>query len=166
MVIDAICLMIYFKSKQANKNLINEKVTDLSSTFDKVIKLGYSNNDLNYTGFNNKNKTLTIKNKSFPKFIVKYDDIMNVELIENGKSTISLSNIIGGAFLAGGVGAIIGSASKNYVVESRKIKFTLNDFNHPSYEIILSSLNFDNGINVLEEVDKLMDTVKYIIGIK
>jgi hypothetical protein len=168
MFFDIIFLILYFKNRNNNKQTIDDKLIELNSMFDKVIKLGYINQELNYVGFNNKSRTITIKSKEFLNLIIKYDDIVNVEYIENGNSTMSVGNVIGGAILAGSTGAIIGAMNKKQKITSRKIKFTLNNFNNPSFELDLVwyGLNASYGIDTMTEVNKLIDTLKYIINNK
>lgn len=156
-------LIIVVKIKSNSK--INTKINETNKKFDKMALLGYKNKKLNYVGFNNKTKEITISADGVSDSFIKYDDIVKVELIENGKTTMSIGNVIGGAILAGGVGAIIGALNKNEKIISKEIKFSLNNFYNSSYEINMLDNNniFEYGIDLASETKKIMDTVKYII---
>ncbi|MPM02480.1 hypothetical protein SDC9_48729 [bioreactor metagenome] len=158
---------ISFKNQANTIQSINKVIDNLKNTYDKVIPLGYRNDELSYVGFNNKTRCITIKTKGTNNTI-NYNDIVKVELIENGRTTMSIGNVIGGAVLAGGTGAIIGAMNKNEKIISRKVKFSLDNFDNPSYEINLldTGKTAECGIDIIAEANKLMDTVKYIVDNK
>ncbi|WP_297639728.1 SHOCT domain-containing protein [uncultured Clostridium sp.] len=69
--------------------------------------------------------------------ILKYTDILDFELLEDG-NTISSGGVgraVAGGFLFGGVGAVVGAATGKHkstgVVNSMKIKITTKDLNEP-----------------------------------
>ena len=156
--------LIGFKSQNSVKTLVEKEASILRNKYDKVILFGYEKNNekLNYAGFDNSKKELKLRTKGNPDFIIKYEDIENVELIENNKTTLSLKNIALGGAIAGGVGMILGGMEKKEKVISRKIKFTLNDFDTPSYiiDLINNGGTKEYGIDVLFEANKLIDTIK------
>lgn len=162
-----ILLIADSKDKDKSIKAVSIKSNELRCRFDKIILLGFesSNGVLNYVGFDNKNKSLAIKSKGYSEKIIRYDDITKIELIENGKTSMSISNIIGGAVLAGSAGAIIGAMNKNEKIVSRRLKFSLNDFNNPSYELNLidNGKTYEYRIDLILETNKLIDTIKYII---
>lgn len=83
-------------------------------------------------GFNGKKKN--------PK-VYDYTDILEFELLEDGDSITKggLSRAITGGVLLGGVGAVVGGVTgkkkTKSVVNSLKIKITLNDINNPTIYI-------------------------------
>lgn len=103
--------------------------------------------------FDEKNQKMVLVNKkesnsSVDLFIreFNYDDIISVELIEDGVSIYSKSmsrtiggTIIGGA-LAGNAGAIVGglsgSSKEKKKTKSLKLKISLRDIKHPSFTFI------------------------------
>lgn len=79
--------------------------------------------------------------------VYDYKDILGYELLEDGQSITKSglgSAVVGGA-LFGEVGAIVGSVAGSkttkQVVNSMKIKITLNDLNHPAEYIRLIETN-------------------------
>lgn len=162
-----IMIKISINNNKEELEIISKKLNELNGKFDKLILLGFDYT-LKYVGFNNTDKTITINDNVLSEKIIKYDDITKVELIENGKTSMSMSNVIGGAILAGEAGAIIGAMNKKDIITSRKIKFSLNDFDNPSYEIDLLNTGKTHvvNINILSETNKLIDTLKYIVDNK
>jgi hypothetical protein len=79
------------------------------------------------------------------KRIIPYDNILKVELIENGNTVSSKSTVrtIGGALvggvLAGGAGAVVGGLSgrnkSENEISSIKVKITIRDIDNPSLTI-------------------------------
>mgnify|MGYP000947692748 CR=1 FL=1 len=154
-------------NRKIETEIVSKKISELNNIFDKVILLGFDYT-LKYVGFNNADRTITINDNVLSEKIIKYDDIVRVELIINGRTSMSMSNVIGGAILAGETGAIIGAMNKKEITTSKFIKFSLNDFNNPSYEIDLLNTGKTLGvdINLNSEIEKLMDTIKFIINNK
>lgn len=174
-----ICIYLLLKNKQQFSSSetqkqkiksINSKVDELKIKYDKLICLGYekSIDELYYIGFDNNNKELGIKTKGFVEKIISYDKLIGVEFVENGKTTLSIGNIVTGALLANGTGAIIGAMNKKNTITDRKIRFTLNDFDNPLYEMNLLNNGDNTGFweDIVFEANKIMNTVKYIIDNK
>lgn len=147
----------------------------LKSEYDKLIVLGCdSKSQIGYVGFSNIKREIKIKPTMLSEYIIKYDDIVGIELIENGKTTLCVGNIIGGAVLAGGVGAILGGINKKQEITSMQVKFSIEDFFNPSYslEMLNNGLRLNNSTkeenikNIRLDATQIIDTVKYIIGNK
>ena len=160
--------IILGKKNNGIRESIGRNVNELNNKYDKVIPLGYENNDnFNYVAFDNTTKEILIKNKGNDTKI-KYDDIVNVELVKNGKTTMSISNMVLGTVIAGGAGLVAGSLAKNEKITNFHLKFSLNNFNTPSHTIYLLNVGktLDYGIDIETQANSIMDTVKYIIDNK
>lgn len=157
-------LIVSSKNQSMNMKSTYSKTDELKIQYEKVIALGYDKNILNYVGFNNKNNTITIKTKGLEE-IISYNDINKVELLENNKLVMSVANIAMGGVVLGGAGVILGGMNKKEKIISKKIKFELNNFDNPSYEIDLLNVGktIEYGIDINDSANKIMDTVKYII---
>lgn len=161
-------LIITLKKNNNIKESISRNISELSNKYDKVIPLGYENNEtLNYIAFNNNAKEILIKIKG-NNTKIKYDDIVNVELVKNGKTAMSISNMVLGTAIAGGAGLVAGSLAKNEKITNFHLKFSLNNFNNPSHTIYLLNVGktLDYGIDIETQANSIMDTVKYIIDNK
>ena len=162
-----------------NEEVIKDKLKNITQ-YDKIIdlKIRAINQNCNYVAFDNKNKKIIIENKQNYSDInineiynINYDDIVGVELIENGTSVISFGNIIGGSILAGDAGAIIGGMSRKNLCNNILIKISVNDFNTP-YKIITIIKEFNielksNQYNIYKNrATEIIETIKYIINNK
>lgn len=93
--------------------------------------------------------------KNIQKGIYSFDDIVSVEILEDGNAsnTVSrssqLGNAVVGGLLFGGVGAVIGgaSAARKAKVKNIALKIIVNDNQNPTYIINFFSAN-DSGIQV------------------
>lgn len=160
-------LILSFKLQNVEVKSAYNKTDKLKQEYDKVIPLGVKNEQLNYAGFNNKTRNITFKiNNEETK--INYGDIVKAELIENGKTTMSVGNIVGGAILAGGTGAIIGAMNKNEKIISRKLIFELNSFENPSCTIDLFNLGktLEVGIDAVSGANEILATIKFILNNK
>jgi hypothetical protein len=173
-VICITCIILLFRNDKSQARiqkekvrLINLKIDDLRIKYNKLIILGYESNnkELYYVGFDNVNKELLIKTKWHAESNIKYDNIIGVELIENGKTTLSFGSIATGFAVAGSTGAIIGAMNKKNIIVNRKIRFTLNDFDNPSYEMNLLNNGDNTGFwnDIASEANKIMETINYVI---
>lgn len=152
--------------KDNTKN-VQAQVEALNKFYDKLVTLGYvrNNNELNYVGFNNNTKEMTIKTKDKSKYIIKYDDVIGAELVENNEVVMNIGSIVGGAVLLGSTGAIIGGMNKKNKVTSRAIKLNLDSFQNTTYWINI----LDNGVyvdfipNAISDTNVIIDTINYIL---
>lgn len=161
-------LIVYgnYVAKDNTEN-IKLKVDKLERQYDKAVVLGYERNEntLNFIGFDNSTKQMTIKTKGQQQHTINYSDIANAELIENGKSVLNLESIITGTVLLGNVGALLGGMDREYKVTSKAIKLTTNDFNNTTKWINL----LDNGTtvsfipNIKTDTEEIISTIKHIM---
>ncbi|KYN78135.1 hypothetical protein A0J52_02330 [Clostridium sporogenes] len=107
-----------------------------------------------YIKFNDNIKQILISPKFNPR-IVNYSDILDFELIENGKTVETkggLGRTAAGGVLFGGVGAIVGGTTgkKKSIssVSGMKIKIVVNDMSNPNIyiNIITTSTKIDSFI--------------------
>ncbi|GEM_PF-4227025 len=156
-----------------DKTTVTKTTSQMMANYDKVIVLNDSidNGIFPYVAFDNKNKKVTIQQSTLPIKEINYDDIMGIELIEDGSTSLSYGNIIGGSILAGEAGAIIGGMNKKDTVNYLSSKISINDFQNPSYEIIMirgaKIKKSDKAYTVsIQKLTEVMDTIKYIINNK
>jgi len=168
-VIILIFIGSYFSTKENIEN-IKLKLNELNNQYNKVVVLGYEkfDNSLNYVGFNNNTKEMTVKNKNQKIYTIKYDDIVNAELVENGQTILNIESIAMGGLLAGNIGAIIGGMNKKQKILSRVIKLNVNSFINTTQWINL----MDNGgrvdfvPNIIYGATPIIDTINYILNNK
>ncbi|NEZ80390.1 hypothetical protein EXM60_14685 [Clostridium botulinum] len=107
-----------------------------------------------YIKFNDNTKQVLISPKFNPR-IVNYSDILDFELIENGKTVATkggLGRAVAGGVLFGGVGAIVGGTTgkKKSIssISGMKIKVVVNDMSNPNIyiNIITTSTKIDSFI--------------------
>lgn len=169
-----ILIIVYAVNKSSkDKIIVSEASKNLFATYDKVIVLSENiiNGIFTYVAFDNKNRKLVIQLYNTAIKYIDYDKIVGVELIEDGSTSLSFGNIIGGSILAGEAGAIIGGMNRKDTVSNLSIKISLNDFNTPSYELIMFT-----GVKVkksekvyiesIKHSNEIIDTIKYIINNK
>lgn len=169
-----ILIIVYAVNKSSkDKIIVSEASKNLFATYDKVIVLSENiiNGIFTYVAFDNKNRKLIIQLYNTAIKYIDYDKIVGVELIEDGSTSLSFGNIIGGSILAGEAGAIIGGMNRKETVSNLSIKISLNDFNTPSYELIMFT-----GVKVkksekvyiesIKHSNEIMDTIKYILNNK
>ncbi len=169
-----ILIIVYAVNKSSkDKIIVSEASKNLFATYDKVIVLSENiiNGIFTYVAFDNKNRKLIIQLYNTAIKYIDYDKIVGVELIEDGSTSLSFGNIIGGSILAGEAGAIIGGMNRKETVSNLSIKISLNDFNTPSYELIMFT-----GVKVkksekvyiesIKHSNEIIDTIKYIINNK
>lgn len=165
-ILTLIIVFMTYLLKDNTKN-VKTQIESLNKLYDKLVVLGYirSNDELNYVGFNNTNREITIKVKSEQKYIIKYDEITSAELVENNEVVMNIGSIVGGAVLLGSTGAILGGMNKKNKITSRAIKLNLDNFYNTTRWINL----FDNGIyvdfvpNVILDTNVIVDTINYIL---
>lgn len=164
------------ENEQKDKEFISNTIattTPAGIKCDKIIVLNETvvNNEFPYVAFDNNSKNVAIKKRTIPIKYINYDDIVGIELVEDGTTSLSFGNIVGGSLIAGGAGAVIGGMNKKDAVSNLTIKFSLNDFNNPSYEIdMIKGVKIKKSdkryMNSLKAANAVVDTVKYIINNK
>jgi len=145
---------------------LSREYDKLKADYDKLVLLGYEDsNKLYYVGFKNEKKEIILNIKENPNYVIKYGELLGVELIEDNTSVMSAGNIIKGAVIAGDTGAIIGAMNKKEKVTKRIIRFSLNNFNTPTFELNLLYYGGSNqyGVDIYDATNKIMGTFKYII---
>ncbi len=177
-----IVFVIIFIKKEVNNMKINnlkreemlESIKNINS-FDKICNLNFEQvinstkyMDEIYLGFNNMNKQIVYNNNLNTK-LINYNDIIEVELIDDNSSIMSTASIITGAVIASGVGAILGGMNKKEVCKELSIKISINNFAKP-FEIIplvshvyKGSAEYSDAIKISLEI---IETIKYIINNK
>lgn len=142
-----------------------DKIYNLN--FETVVNFGKYMNEI-YLAFNNKNKQIVYKN-TVNEYTINYNDITDVEILDAGRSVLSLSNIIEGSIIGGSVGAIILGSKKNEKCNSLDIKISLNDFNTPCRVINLVRNVYKGSSEYNDAYRKSIDiieTIKFIISNK
>lgn len=157
------------------REIYKEESEKIKNNYDKTIPYGSCivQGKVPFVSFDNTNKELIINNHTNIEKHIKYENIVGVELIENGKASLSFGNIIGGSILAGDAGAVIGGMNKKNIVNSIKVKLSLNDFNEPSYEIETLFM-YPSGLDSKEQAiidnrnaaQQIIDTLKFVINNK
>ena len=113
-------IIIYaIDASDKNKKIVSESSKKLIDEYDKVVVLNdviMNNGIFPYVAFDNKNKKIAIQQRTFPLKEINYNNIVGVEIIEDGSSSLSFGNIIAGSMLAGEAGAIIGGMNKKSTV--------------------------------------------------
>ncbi|WP_251861041.1 hypothetical protein [Clostridium sp. Marseille-Q2269] len=120
----------------------NFKKSSIEGGHPKEVEDFVSTSEVNgYIKFNDNTKQMLISPKFNPK-IVNYSDVLDFELIENGKTVVTkggLGRAVAGGVLFGGVGAIVGGATgkKKSItsVSGLKIKLVVKDMNNPNLYI-------------------------------
>jgi hypothetical protein len=87
-------LLVFVEKNKSFDFIVGAIIADLNSRYDKLILLGFEKDiyNLNYAGFNNISREMTIKTKGMPRRIIKYEDITEVHISEeNNKYIIRLS---------------------------------------------------------------------------
>ncbi len=178
-----IVFVIIFIKKEVNNMKINnlkreemlESIKNINS-FDKICNLNFEQvinstkyMDEIYLGFNNMNKQIVYNNNLNTTKLINYNDIIEVELIDNNSTIMSTASIITGAVIASGVGAILGGMNKKEVCKELSIKISINNFAKP-FEIIplvshvyKGSAEYSDAIKISLEI---IETIKYIINNK
>ncbi|GAA0177046.1 hypothetical protein SH2C18_03420 [Clostridium sediminicola] len=101
--------------------------------------------------------------------IFNYEDIISFELIEDGESIIKggLGGAAVGAFLCGGVGAILGGITgkrkQKKVVNSLKIKITVNNISKPTiyFDMVKTKMKTSSFIykSIYKETQEILSTL-------
>lgn len=169
-----ILIIVYAVNKSSkDKIIVSEASKNLNAIYDKVILLSENliNGIFTYVAFDNTNRKLIIQLYNTAIKYIDYDKIVGVELIEDGSTSLSFGNIIGGSILAGEAGAIIGGMNRKDTVSNLLIKISLNDFNTPSYELVMFAgvkVKKSDKIYVesIKHSNEVIDTIKYILNNK
>lgn len=144
----------------------------------------YLNGDNNKFLINKEAKQIVILYLSGQQFLIKFEDILNCEIIENGSTSMSTVSqkhasvgkaIVGGA-LFGPAGAIIGGTSGktnsrtsvNDVCNELMIKITINDLNNPCVFLNLLTVPIHKASkqyrHLSNEAQKLLSLFQIIIN--
>ncbi|MDK0695919.1 DUF4428 domain-containing protein [Clostridium perfringens] len=167
---------------QVTKPLKTYQIKDI----EKLIVLNYENkvnvDNFNatkkiekYIEFDDTNRKWLIPNLIYGKYSTKvydYKDILEFELLEDGEVITKggLGRAVAGGILFGGVGAIVGGITGNKktksVVNSLKIKITLNDMNNPTIYIPLiksktktNSVSYRGAYGLCQEILSTLDII-------
>lgn len=138
--------------KKEEQELLKQVNVELFNNFNATKKIG------SYIEFDEEKKQWLIpngffENKKKPR-VYSFYDIVECELLENGDTITKggLGSAITGGLLFGGVGAIVGgvtgSKKSKSIINSLKIKITVNDFQNPAVfiNLISSSTKADSFI--------------------
>ena len=105
------------------------------------------------------------------KYLIPFEEIIGMEIMEDGISTNGVGRAIVGGILFGGVGAIVGSNTGKKTINSLSIVIYLNKISDPMIEIVITSSNTSNiktdGIiykNQINFARKMDATIRAIIA--
>ena len=105
------------------------------------------------------------------KYLIPFEEIIGMEIMEDGISTNGVGRAIVGGILFGGVGAIVGSNTGKKTINSLSIIIYLNKISDPMIEIVITSSNTSNiktdGIiykNQINFARKMDATIRAIIA--
>ena len=149
-----------------NKTTQNRKCVE---SFNPTKKIG------NYIEFDDNKKQWLIpdgfaRTKVNPK-VYNYKDIIEFELLEDGESITKggLGRAVAGGVLLGGVGAIVGGVTgnrkTNSIVNSLKIKITLNDINNPNVYISLIKIKTPTNSSIYKKSYKFAQDILSVLSI-
>ena len=117
-----------------------------------------------YIKFNDDTKQILISPKFNPR-IVNYSDVLDFELVEDGKSLVTkggLGSAVVGGVLFGGVGAIVGGSTGKRkgvsTVTALKIRILVKDMNNPNAYI--------NLITTYTKSDSMIYKISYEVAQK
>lgn len=146
-----------FSEKFPGRDINKTKIIDTSNYYMMPLKLG--KNDYYYMDFDDEKKTITVATDDDGKENARtfaYNDILDYEVIQDGKSTFSPS-------LTGLIG--LGSAAPKHEmkkIEDWKIVLRLNDFMNPFVNIVL--INRVCEIDSPDKLDSLKKTAEEILA--
>lgn len=169
-IIIIIALLIYKnnvdkKWAEEDKKLenLNKGVTfELSNTIENIIELDESR------------KLFRLCRSQYcnPSKIYKYSDILDFELLEDNntiETSAGIGNAIAGGLLFGGVGAIVGGSTakrkSKKVINSIKIKITLNDIQNPVIYIELLKYPLKTNAPEFENINQKTQKLLLILNI-
>lgn len=129
-------------TRTKTKTDILADIQAMNTQKEELLKFNTTKKIGNYIEFDEENRQWLVPdgffgNKKNPH-IYSFDDIAEYELLENGDSITKggLGRAITGGILLGGVGAIVGGMTgvkkSKSVINSLKIKITVNDFQNPA----------------------------------
>lgn len=115
------------------------------------------------------NKKLIIYNGIDGKHVfVNYEDILGMEVQEDGVKTNGVGRAVVGGVLAGGAGAVVGAVTGKKTVKNIRILIYLKDVLNPQVSIVLShssNIKVDSMVyrNIMTFINQLQATIKAII---
>lgn len=85
----------------------------------------------------NKREIVIYLSNSEKRYIIKFDDILGMEIAENGQRKSGIGRAVVGGVLFGEVGAIVGAVTAKTAIDSMKIIFYINSISQPNLTIDL-----------------------------
>lgn len=116
----------------------------------------------------NGKKLLIINTNTLQNKFINFDDIIGMDVIEDGVGTNGVGRAIIGGVLFGGAGAIVGSNTGKKVVKNVKIVIYLNSISEPEYDMIINTekIKMDSRMYKpkIEFIRRLNATIKAILS--
>ena len=158
-------ILLRHSLKSLTVNELNKLIEENKKDLKLIEEFETTRNIGRYIKFNDNKKQFMITHGILK--VYNFEDIIDFELLENGETVTKTKGgvrraIVGGALL-GGVGAVVGSVTAKKesfdIVNSLKIKITLNNTNYPTVYIPLifsktktKSFAYKNAYNNAQEI--------------
>ncbi|WP_027398379.1 hypothetical protein [Anaerovorax odorimutans] len=170
-----IVLVIAMNQASQNKEKINEATNEIKTwmednEFKVTSDLTFYNGSLGYTIYidESSKRMILLNTLNKMKNVLEFENIIGMEIIEDGISTNGIGRAVVGGALFGGVGAIVGSNTGKKMVSNINAVIYTNCISNPQIGIILNrtKIKTDSIIyrNTMDFARKLDATVRAIIS--